>query len=153
MCGTPTRTSARTTAPLTMPPVTPVTSEALVPGSVSHVAFQARRMSHGILTGRVLLTQLTGCGAVQSTAAIDAAQTSTRVETTEMWLCAINSGDGQQAKQLFADDPGQTGSTWPGPRDALTHYRRCDSHRWRNLFPNVISSQPRIKNIVIMAKQ
>ena len=68
-----------------------------------------------------LLALLAGCGTAQSSPPINEAQTSTPLGAVNAWFHAINSGDEQGAKQLFADDPSQTGWVSDAPRNAFTN--------------------------------
>ena len=68
-----------------------------------------------------LLTLLSACATTQSSAPIDAAQTSTPLETVNAWFRAINSNDEQGAMKLFAEDAAQTSWVSNAPHNAFTN--------------------------------
>ena len=68
-----------------------------------------------------VLTLLAGCGTAQSSLPTNAAQTSTPLRTVNAWFRAINTGDEQGAKNLFADDPVQTSWVSDAPHNAFTN--------------------------------
>jgi hypothetical protein len=79
------------------------------------------RTRHRTLAMLALLTLLAACGTTQSSAPINAAQTSTPLGTVNAWFRAINSNDEQGAMKLFADDPAQTGWVSDAPHNAFTN--------------------------------
>jgi hypothetical protein len=78
----------------TRPPITPGRRDALMAGSDPDFAFQTICTRHSTSTGLALLTLLTGCGAVQSSAPMDSVQTRIPPGTVKARFRAINSEDG-----------------------------------------------------------
>jgi hypothetical protein len=73
-----------------------------------------------ILATLAVATLLSGCGTAQSSVPGKEGTSDTPVETVNTWFRAINSGDEQGARQLFANNPDQLAWISDAPRPAFT---------------------------------
>jgi len=73
-----------------------------------------------ILAPLAIVILMSDCGTAQSSIPANKGQTGTPLETVNSWFRSINSGDEQGARQLFANNPDQTGWISDAPRPAFT---------------------------------
>ena len=80
---------------------------------------------------------MSDCGTAQSSIPANKGQTGTPLETVNSWFRSINSGDEQGARQLFANNPDQTGWISDAPRPAFTdiHCRDVKPPAGRQVAP------------------